>query len=224
MHRLTTFSMLLALIITLVLPGQAFSGSLQELRWGDLIPAQRPLKDPLSSLTKSQLDDISLVAFLRIRQQERPAEVSDKALQAAEASLARLQEQGIDADALLAQRKEFVAQLQAQSKAVVPELDGQEVRIPGFLLPLEYDGEQVTEFLLVPTVGACIHVPPPPPNQMVHVRYQNGFKSNGLYEPVWVNGVIKTESRAPELSLVDGSAEVEVGYTLQAAEVEPYKN
>ena len=222
MHVIPTIALALVLSLSLMVPGLVQAA--QELGWRDLVPAQRPMPDPFATLTKSQMDDISLVAFLRVRQEQRPDEVSDKDVKNAEASFARLKGQGIDVDALLAERAEFIAQQQARSEAVVPELDGQEVRIPGYLLPLEHEGEQVTEFLLVPVVGACIHVPPPPPNQMVHVRYQNGFKSSSLYEPVWVNGVIKTERLTPELSLVDGSAEVEVGYTLQALEVEPYRN
>ena len=54
--------------------------------------------------------------------------------------------------------------------SVVEELDGQTVRIPGYLLPLELIGDRVNEFLLVPYVGACIHVPPPPLNQIVSVK------------------------------------------------------
>ena len=81
----------------------------------------------------------------------------------------------------------------------------------------------VTEFLLVPYVGACIHTPPPPPNQIVHVNSEFGVVSNDLYAPVWVEGVMKTESVSANLSFVDGSADIPVAYSLDAAEVTPYE-
>ena len=66
----------------------------------------------------------------------------------------QLKQAGIDSDAMLAKRKEVIAQRQAQSVAINPKLNGTLVRIPGYVLPLEYKGKQVSEFLLVPWVGA----------------------------------------------------------------------
>jgi hypothetical protein len=65
-------------------------------------------------------------------------------------------------------------------------------------LPLEFAEGKVTEFLLVPFVGACIHTPPPPPNQIIHVKVESGFRSKGMFEPVWVDGVIKAEQSRTE--------------------------
>jgi hypothetical protein len=83
----------------------------------------------------------------------------------------------------------------------------------------------VTEFLLVPYVGACIHVPPPPPNQIVHVKVirKGGYKNENLYEPVWVTGKINVKSMAKQLFLVDGFADIDIGYAIQANQVERYK-
>lgn len=64
----------------------------------------------------------------------------------------------------------------------------QDVRIPGFVVPLEDNSKMITEFLLVPTPQACIHVPPPPPNQMVLVKMDKGFDASQAYGPVWVYG------------------------------------
>ena len=60
------------------------------------------------------------------------------------------------------------------------EIDGAHVRIPGYLLPLELENDEATEFLLVPYQGACIHTPPPPPNQIVHVKLESGIQVRGL--------------------------------------------
>ncbi len=68
--------------------------------------------------------------------------------------------------------------------------NGQKVRIPGFMVPLEDNSRKVTEFLLVPTPQACIHVPAPPPNQMVHVKV-TGDGIPTAFGPIWVDGTFK---------------------------------
>ncbi|MFP3457944.1 DUF3299 domain-containing protein, partial [Psychrobacter sp. SIMBA_152] len=69
---------------------------------------------------------------------------------------------------------------------VVEALDGKKVRIPGYVVQLEGDADNVTEFLLVPYFGACIHVPPPPPNQIIHVEYAEGVPYENTYDAVWI--------------------------------------
>jgi len=86
-------------------------------------------------------------------------------------------------------------------EAVSEELDGQKIRLAGFVAPLTYDEDIVTEFLLVPTFGACIHVPPPPPNQtvMVSVDKENGLTVDESWGAVWVEGTIVIESEESDL-------------------------
>lgn len=77
------------------------------------------------------------------------------------------------------------------STRIKPEMDGRAVRIPGFIVPLEFDGEQIiTEFFLVPYFGACLHMPPPAPNQIIHVKYEKGLELEALYYPFWISGVL----------------------------------
>lgn len=77
------------------------------------------------------------------------------------------------------------------STRVRPEMDGRAVRIPGFIVPLEFDGEQIiTEFFLVPYFGACLHMPPPAPNQIIHVKYDKGLELEALYYPFWISGML----------------------------------
>jgi len=72
---------------------------------------------------------------------------------------------------------------------VVDELDGKRVKIPAYVTPLEYNEYfMVKEFLLVPYVGACIHSPPPPANQIVHAQSQQAVKVPDIYDPVWAIG------------------------------------
>lgn len=75
------------------------------------------------------------------------------------------------------------------------KLDGVLVRIPGFMVPLEDTETRVTEFLLVPYFGACIHTPPPPPNQMAHVLMERNQTVNvNLWDPIWIIGELSIES------------------------------
>jgi hypothetical protein len=76
---------------------------------------------------------------------------------------------------------------------IEPSMDGARIRIPGFIVPLEVAHHQITEFLLVPYFGACIHVPPPPSNQIIHVFPTKPLKK-GLQsmDAVWVSGELKT--------------------------------
>ena len=73
-------------------------------------------------------------------------------------------------------------------------LDGQKVRSPGFMVPLEDNRAEVTEFLLVPNPQACIHAPPPPSNQMVYVRMV-GKPAKTLFGPIMVEGILRVSSQ-----------------------------
>ena len=79
------------------------------------------------------------------------------------------------------------------STKVIPALDGEPIRIPGFVVPVEFNDDQlVTQFFLVPFFGACLHMPPPPPNQIIFVRYPEGLKLDSLFDPFWISGIIYT--------------------------------
>jgi len=79
------------------------------------------------------------------------------------------------------------------STNIVEAFNGQSVRVPGFIVPVEYDDDlTITEFFVVPYFGACIHMPPPPPNQIIYVTYEQGFKLDNLYTPFWISGEMNT--------------------------------
>ncbi|MBU0654127.1 MAG: DUF3299 domain-containing protein [Gammaproteobacteria bacterium] len=111
-------------------------------------------------------------------------------------------------------------QAELNSAPVNPELNGKKIKIPGFISPLEVDEAKgmVKEFLLVPYFGACIHVPPPPLNQTLLVKPQEG-KSIGMermYEPVWVFGTLSTDFAHTDLA--------DAGYQINDAKVEIYQD
>jgi len=193
----------------------------RHIMWKDLVPP--PAADmPVPRLTKQQAMQLHDIAAVRDRR-ERGEKVSAIDEEDEQGALRKLKEAGIDAEGLLSRRKEFAEQRRLRAQSVVPELDGQVVRMPGYLLPLEFSGKEVTEFLLVPYVGACIHSPPPPPNQIVHVKADKPFANLAVFAPIWVTGKISTASAKKSLSLVDGAADIDVGYSMRASVVEPYK-
>ncbi|WP_238582481.1 DUF3299 domain-containing protein [Cellvibrio sp. OA-2007] len=89
-----------------------------------------------------------------------------------------------------------------KSTNVRPEFNNKRIRIAGYIVPIEYDEKQIiTEFFLVPYFGACIHVPPPPPNQLIYVKHPKGFQLPDLYTPFWVEGTLALETQENELGL-----------------------
>lgn len=105
---------------------------------------------------------------------------------------------------------------QAQPNApLVEELNGEMVKIPGFVVPLEGDTDSITEFLLVPYFGACIHVPPPPSNQIVYVIFSEGVPIDNLYDAVWVTGKLSTQGWTGDIA--------SVGYRLSGIKVSAFE-
>ena len=99
---------------------------------------------------------------------------------------------------------------------VVQNLDGQAIRLPGYIVPLEVNEQgRTTEFLLVPYFGACIHVPPPPSNQIVHVRSEIGVKLEELYQPYWIEGALQVKASTSELA--------DAGYQMDAQKIYVYE-
>jgi len=96
----------------------------------------------------------------------------------------------------------------------IQALENQMVRIVGYIMPLEGDEKSVTEFLLVPSLPACIHVPPPPPNQTVYVKMQAGKKATFQWSPMWVEGILKVAKQE--------SAYGEAYYEMVGINVEPF--
>ena len=96
----------------------------------------------------------------------------------------------------------------------VPALDGQRVRLPGYVVPLDESAAGLRTFLLVPYFGACIHTPPPPANQIILVRPASPAQGLRSMDPVWVQGTLRTERSDSALGASS--------YRLDAAGVEPY--
>lgn len=83
---------------------------------------------------------------------------------------------------------------QAWDKAPTePSVSGRKIRIAGFALPLDVQAKKVTEFLIVPYFGACIHSPPPPANQIIHAQSAKPLSGIKVMEPIWAYGTLHLE-------------------------------
>jgi hypothetical protein len=193
------------------------------IEWSDLQPKRTPPADnPFASLTDADRADLRLLA--RERDGSRLGiPLSDAAKAETTAAAKRLQDRKIDAAKLLAERERLARERELQTKGAVQELSGKPVMLAGYMLPLDYKGDKVSEFLLVPWVGACIHTPPPPPNQIVHVKPAEPVEAKGSFAPVWISGTLVVQAGRRSLQMSDGSAPVDSGYSMSGAAVRPYE-
>ncbi len=98
----------------------------------------------------------------------------------------------------------------------VGELNGTKVRIPGYTVPFDFRANaEITEFLLVPYYGACLHAPPPPPNQTVFAMTEEPIQIKDLAQAVWIEGTIFTQTQESELA--------DAAYTIRVDKVETYE-
>ncbi|TCL09964.1 hypothetical protein BXY66_2032 [Shimia isoporae] len=191
----------------------------QAVGWSDLAPPVTPYENPFEALSSKQMNRLAHLLQLRT--------LADTGTDATAAEDAQILEQeliadGLDVDFLFAERERIMNVRMNDATAPNEEVVGKNIRIPGYLLPLEIKDGRAVDFLLVPTVGACIHTPPPPANQIVHVSYPEGFETKGLYTPIWLSGELVSDYQQKSLWLVDGNTNVDVTYTMNATSVELY--
>ena len=179
--------LLLALLVPLAVPAADY-------RVGDRLPAA---KGAAKGFREIQWDDLMpkgwdpMAAFKGV-------------------DLNRLQDSDPKAAELLAK-----VRIEWDKAPVEPAINGQRVKIPGFVVPLERKGDEVIEFLLVPYFGACVHVPPPPSNQVIHVVPNKPVKGMRTMETFWISGT---------LTLQGGNSGMGVyAYRMNAERVEPYE-
>ena len=94
-------------------------------------------------------------------------------------------------------------------------LNGHKVRIAGFALPLERQGEKVTEFIIVPYFGACIHTPPPPANQIIHAKSARPLSGITTMQPIWAYGTLNVQRGESQWGVS--------GYRLTVDKIMPYE-
>jgi hypothetical protein len=195
-----------------------------DIEWTDLVPKGEPIVDPLAKLNQDQRFDLEMILWARsLSAAERELEPNRPGVEDAQKYEQNFAKAGIDINQLLTDYKAFEEKIKERQKLVNNDLAGKDVRLAGYLLPLEFSETGDTDFLLVPYVGACVHVPPPPPNQIVFVRLAEKFIAKDLFTPVWVQGPLKTKQSSKALTLIDGTRDVSIGYHIDGAKVEVYK-
>lgn len=107
---------------------------------------------------------------------------------------------------------EFQKKLDEAAAQLNPQVQDQQIELAGYMVPLVFDGRSVSEFLLVPEAGQCIHVPPPPVNQTVLVYTpDNPIEMRHLYQPIQIFGTLSVGQKSFDLA--------DTGYTLTRVQV-----
>ena len=207
---------ILTLLLTLPVSAQ------NVITWEDLAVQSTALTNPYEHLTTEQTFRLSNLYQWRQWLAENPVAPDSPQAKDLERLERSLTAEGLDIEALLTQVDQAQAYFQAQSQTTNASLENRAVKLSGYVLPLsENDAQQVTEFLLVPYVGACIHVPPPPPNQMVYVQPDAAIDNPGLFAPVFIEGNLRQQPGDYELFRVDGSQSVQASYVMAMRAIAP---
>ena len=207
----------------IALPHCAFAEEATITYWDELVPSIETIDDPFTELDQNQLYDLATL----VKYEEAQLDPSFKVSEASKTEMADitngLKEQGIEVDTLFEARAAIMEQ--RRQLATLPNSDilNSQRKVPGYITPIEMEGTKVIKFFLVPAAGACIHTPPPPPNQLVLVDYPEGIELVSLSTPVWVSGHLYAEESIENVSYADGASNVESVYTLTASEVELYQ-
>ncbi len=186
--------------------------------WRDLTYPIEPQDDPFFGLNYEQRRHLETILAVS-RKREKGAEVPERDESLAVTSSEWLRSHGLDPEQLVMEDRTLLEKIARQRSSSRAELAGKDVRILGYVIPLAFEKEKVTEFLLVPYYGACVHTPPPPANQIVFVRSELGTEIDGLFTAVWVEGRLGVERNNRVAILSDGTAGFEVGYSLDAVSV-----
>lgn len=102
-----------------------------------------------------------------------------------------------------------------KSSKVVKAFDNKNIKLPGFIVPLVTNEQnKVTEFFIVPYFGACLHMPPPPPNQIVFATQKQGFELESLQQAFWFEGNLTISTHNNELG--------DSAYSLSIHSIKPY--
>ena len=181
---------------------------------GDRIPDPAPAAEPSGSESsiaqagaeeKAKADAVAARGVTEIGWEElMPEGEEERVAEMYQAQMARLYSGGGIAEGSAADQA-----IQIGTFNVVEEMDGMKIRLPGYTVPFDYGSEaEISEFLLVPYYGACLHAPPPPPNQTVFVETEEKIKLRDLSQAVWIEGTIRTARQ--DTSLADAAYTIEM--------------
>ncbi|CTQ61996.1 hypothetical protein LA5095_04988 [Roseibium album] len=192
------------------------------LAWTDLRPVATSLEAPFASLPEPLLE--AMRTHVRWRTSKRSARSEEEFIAENEAAIALLEAHEIDVEALMRERRKIIARNGRIARGANPDILGTTIRLPGYVVPLTFNDQAVTEFLFVPVAGACVHTPTPPPNQIVHVKYPEGIAFSSIFGAFWIEGELAAEDTKSDVLFYDGAATgVQASYALNATDVRSFQ-
>ncbi len=198
----------------------------EKASWDDLSPELELPRDQLAAMVSgASLQHRRDLFYLNnlVRQRSTGQESEEMSAREKQA-IASLEAGGFDAEGIIREMTRMERLRGANDSKLVETLNGRRIQIAGYLLPIEFSGDKVVEFLLVAEDGACVHTPVPPLNQLIHVTSDEAFEIEGLFTPVVVSGVISTSSSHQSIAYSDGVLDIVAGYNMVASRVEAYEN
>ncbi|MDR9825327.1 DUF3299 domain-containing protein [Vibrio sp. FNV 38] len=193
----------------------------EKISWQELVPSDFPASPAFPTLSSEVRQALS--AYITYMNAAQRRDLSENEASAFEQSKLQLDKNAVDIEHLIDLRKTIISNELAKSVAINEQIAGQEIEIMGFPAPVEMEGVNTTVFILVPTPGACIHIPPPPSNQMILVEFPQGVEIQDIYQPILVKGQLNQphalDDKQVETDFADGSMIIEPGYALQASVV-----
>jgi uncharacterized protein len=212
--------LILLLSLTSVIQAQAQP---IKIGWQDLQGKVPPYQDPFADLTEDQLYNLSVYGRITEMKKLYPSyELTDAMLKEAEDAKAQLIKEKVDIDEMFAQREIIIEKRRKAASVTNDLLANREIEMSGYMLALEFDNGEVSEFLLVPTIGACSHKPIPPANQLIYVKAKESIAAGSPYMPIKITGTLRITPSTQDLYLVDGKKEIKMAYSLENAIVEPF--
>lgn len=208
-----------AILLCALMIAAAFAGpaAAQFATWDSLAPAVEPYDDPFVEMPFEQKDALRVI--LRADMAAAAGQLDDAMAAAAAEARRKAEAAGLDVEWLFAQREAVMERRREADLGVTTTHLDRRVMMDGYVLPLRAEDGRVVEFLLVPWVGACIHTPPPAPNQIVHVAYPTGFEPGSMFTPIRLTGRLTHRPAEFDLFLVDGSRPVAVSYAMEDAAI-----
>ena len=219
MTRPAFFAATAALLFT---AAPLLAGEATSIEWSQLPdPSAQEFEDPYRDLAPQQMSDV--MSLVRLREQLGADAMSVEERTQLEARITRLeaalQAGGIDVEWLLSQRWVVADRRRQAAVATNAALDGQSVEIAGFLMPAPpEDSGEVTAYLM-PDRSVCMHLPPPPPNQLVRLVIETAPDIEGSCMPVVVWGTLKAQESRHEVFMIDHSVPMWSAWTLETDDV-----
>lgn len=192
----------------------------QTIDWVDLEGKGEAYDDPFEKLSEEQLFNLSILYEI---QNMDASEVDEYLQEDMDEAKQSLEKEKIDIKYYFDQAERIAKIREKESKLTNSTLNNKKVELSGFSLALGLNEGKIQEFLFVPFLGACIHTPPPPPNQILYVKSSKPVKVDDRFEPLTIRGTLQIKQNKNKLFLMDGEDDIQSGYIFLADEIKPYK-